>query len=226
MDVVALHRDPRRNLDRLVADRIVVAIILERIGAVGDLRDGCPGKTLGRVDDFLHRRLVGLEPVLLAEADDAPLGRDTARILRTQIAKAFARIARVVQEYVDDVLVENALLEDAHRRDAQALRIDVWHGRRIASRPAAADVDIMAAHSGIADDLPGEKDRLRHDEIGQVVVSLIRIVLVDDVAWFECFRRDAFETGAERHRHRGEMDRNVADPLHRKLAAAGQQAAG
>src|SRR5262249_44830281 len=158
-----------------------VTIILERIGAVGDLLDGRPGKTLGGVDDFLHRRLEGVEPILLAEAEDASLGRDTARILRTQIAIAFTRIARVVQQYVDDVAVDLSLFIDTHRRDAQALRIDVWHGRRIATRPAAADVDIMAAHSGIADDQSGKKDRLRHDEIGEVVVSLIRIVLVDDV---------------------------------------------
>ena len=84
----------------------------------------------------------------------------------------------------------------------------------------------MAAHGSVGDDAAIEEDGLRHDEIGQVIVTLIGIVLVEHVAGLELGRRNAHETGAERHRHRGEMDRDVAVALHRELAAAGEQTAG
>ena len=84
----------------------------------------------------------------------------------------------------------------------------------------------MTAHCRVGDDSVVEEDRLRHDEIGQVVVTLIGIVLIDDVPGLEAFRWDADEARAKGHRHRGEVDRDIAYPLHRKFTAARQEAAG
>src|SRR5262249_30202944 len=90
INVFALYPDLRSNLYRFLADRIVVTIILKRRVPVGVLLARSPRKTLGRFDFFPHSPLEIPAPVLPEEAGAPPLGRDTTRILRTQIAIAFA----------------------------------------------------------------------------------------------------------------------------------------
>ena len=54
---------------------------------------------------------------------------------------------------------------------------------------------------GVGDDVAVEEDRFRHDEIRQVIITLIGIVLIKHIAWLKLIWRYANETGAEGHRH-------------------------
>ena len=113
------------DADRLVGDAVVVDVVLELVGAVGDAPDHGAHAGLRGVEHLLQRALEARLAELVGEALDAGRAHVQRGELRLQIAPQQLRLAHVLQDGGAQRLVQLAGLEQLHRRDAQALLEDL-----------------------------------------------------------------------------------------------------
>ena len=104
------------------------------------------------------------------------------RELGAQVAEQLDRQADVLLEERHDGLVELARLVELHRRDAQALGVDLGRIGGVGARDAAADIDVVADGAGEGQPLALVIERLEDEDVRQVHAAVERIVHDEDVA--------------------------------------------
>ena len=105
------------------------------------------------------------------------------------------------------VLFGDAALVELHRRDAQALLEDLGRVGSIRPRHTPADIAVVGDDHGEAEQpLPG-KDRLEHEDVGQVHAAVIGVVEHDHVAGKHVIA-EAFDDHVHRIGHRTEVQRD------------------
>ena len=128
------------------------------------------------------------------------------RELGAQVAEQLNRQAHVLLDERHDGLVEDALVVELHRRDAQPLGIDLGRVRGVRAGDPAADIGVVADRAGEGETLALVKQRLEDEDVGQVHAAVERVVHDEDVAG----RHVVPEVAHDRlhgGRHRAEMAR-------------------
>ena len=144
--------------------------------------DGGADMAFGGVEHVLDRRrqrgaaefLDHGGQALLAELDGADLGGE--------VAAEVSGVADVQRQHLQDVLAQDAVLREAHGREAQALVPDFRGGGVVGAMRRAADVGVMRAvdgpeHQGFAIE-DGDEDR----EVWEVGTASVRVIQDIDVA--------------------------------------------
>ena len=193
--------EPDRHAD---VDAVVVQEILEREGAVGELRDLGAGHPLGMVEHGVGQLPDLGDAVAAAQIGERNLGDVAGRELRPDVAGHHLRHPDVQLEELEEGLVAPARLVDPHRRDPHALLVDLDRIGRVRARDATADIGVVGDRAREGDELALDEDRLEDEDVGQVHAAVEGIVQRVDVA-----RPDRVaETGQhrrERGRHGAEM---------------------
>ena len=140
----------------------------------------------------------------------------TSRELGAQVAEQLDRQTDVLLDERHDGLVYLARLVELHRRDTQALGIDLGRVGGIRPRHAAADIDVVADGAGEGQPLALVEQRLDHEDVGKVHAAVERIVHDEDVAGRHVVPEVAHDR-FHRSRHRAEMSRQ-GQALGRELA--------
>ena len=215
--VVACLADGDEEADRLaVVDAVVVDPVLEAPFAVGQLLQRRPRQPLGVVDDLLEIELRLLGPIARHDLGELRLADMAGGELGPQVAEQLDRQADVLLDERHDGLVELARLVELHRRDAQALGVDLRRVRGVRTGDAAADVDVVADGAGERQPLALVVERLEDEDVGQVHAAVERVVHDEDVA-----RRhvvlEVTHDGVHGRRHRAEMA-GQGEALRRELA--------
>ena len=201
---VAAAVNREMQLERAVAAPVIVDIVGEGHRLLGDvLVDQLLHGVARAVEQLLAGLLVDAGAEAIAEFADAGRRRLAACDQRTQIRPVRLGRSGVVQHDVHDTTVENALLVDLDRRDAQTF---FPYGPGIARHRAGnlpADIDHMAEDRGEADELLLVEDRQHHAPVVQVrdrAGAGIRIVPDEDIAVMDVVtigRDDAWNVGSE-----------------------------
>ena len=116
---------------------------------------------LGVIQQRFAGREYGFDAVLGAERLEALHAEAVRRHLGAQIRQALARHLAVQQDQVQDVLLQLASPVEPHRRDAQALLVDM----RVA---AIGEIRMVSEINGPGDDAAADEDRLGEHDVGQV----------------------------------------------------------
>ena len=203
--VGALEVDPHLlpvDLDRR-ADREVALERLDglggRVAPVRHLGDRGAGAPLGVVPDLGAR---GPPPVRAAASDQlggAPLGKAVDGELGAQVAAPLVARARVGGDQVDQVVVE------PRRRQDQAFLVQLGRvgGHRGGGHPA--DVGVVRARGGPAQQLAVDVDRRDERDVGQVRAAQERVVEHPDLAGLDVL----LAHGGDRGGQRAEVDGDV-----------------
>ena len=185
MDRVALDRQGDLDADRHLRAEVVLHVLGEPIGAVGDLADRHPRPLLGvvedRVDPLLHRGEAELADHLL----DAPVARADRGHHRLDVAPVDVGDAAVVSDQVLDVFLEHATPVELGGPEPQAFLEDLGRPRPDARRHRAPDVGGVDEGVAPADDAPLVEDRAEDVDVRQMRAQRarqIRVVADDDVA--------------------------------------------
>ena len=167
--VVALPPDRELHLVRAVPEPVVVDVVDERLRLLRD-RDGDEElhRVVGAVEQRLQRREVGLLAEPVAELHHALLARPAAGDDREQVGPVHLRVADVVEDQPEDVLLHLAALDDLERRDDDPLLEDRLRpgGERAGERPAR--VHLVAELRRPADELVLVEDRHEHEPVVRV----------------------------------------------------------
>ena len=208
--LVARHRHLGVDADRLVGDAVVVDLVLELVGAVGDAPDHGAHAGFRGVENLLERPL----EARLAQLGGEPLDAGRAHLqrgeLRLQVAPQQLRLAHVLQDGGAQGLVELAGVEQLHRRDAQALLEDLDRAGAVAAGRGAADIEVVAQRADEADAPAFVEHRPVGDDVGQMLAAAIGIVGDDDIVGPPLFRGDVVgEDLGEEAAHRVEVARDA-----------------
>ena len=183
---VPLAPDGEFHFERTVAQPVVVNIVLEglRLG-----RDIALDKRLhgppGAVEQGLTGGQIGVAAKPLAQFLDPLFGGFAAGHDPHQVRAVHDRDTDVVEDQVQDVLVQLALLKQLDRRDAQPLAKDRRGVGRKGAGQGTADIHLVAEHRGPADQFITVKDRDEDQKIvdvGDRSAAQIRVVEQDDIA--------------------------------------------
>jgi hypothetical protein len=158
------------------------------------------------IEHLGHESLGACRSILGDEIGELRLGDVAGGQLRAQVALHLHRQADVLLDERHDGLVELAGLVQLHRRDAQALGIDLGRVGCVRSRDAAADVGVMAAGAGEREPFAVVIERLEDEDVRQVHAAVERVVHDEDVALRHVVAEVAHDRG-QRGRHRAEMSR-------------------
>ncbi len=195
----------------VVAD-IAVHRVGELVDAVGNRVDRRRHECGGVV---LKRPAVGKNRVAAAPLDHPPhrpYADGVCRELRLKIADALGRRAHRRQNPRHQRLVAHALPIQQRRLDAQAFLVDVPRQRH-RSRRLPADVGVMGAIGGVADELWRGRtgctgvDRRNNRDVGKVGPAGIGIVHDRDIAIGQI--ADSGSHGGDGRGHGSQVNRNV-----------------
>ena len=159
-----------------------------------------------------------LRPVARDELGELLLGDVAGGELRAQVAEHLHRQAHVLLDERHDGLVELARLVELHRRDAQALGVDLGRVRGVRAGDPAADIGVVADRAGEGQPLALVIERLEDEDVGQVHAAVERVVHDEDVARRHVVAEVAHDR-LHRGRHRAEMARQ-RQALRGELAVA------
>ena len=168
---------------------------------------------------ILSRRPTPCLPRQLLEPRDATeIGRD----LRAQVAAPLLRGAHIGEDDGFHVRVGDARAGQPHRRQPQALAVDLGRGA-VGAGGIAADVGPVGAHAGEAQQgvlVEGGHD---HVDVGEMAPAEVGIVVDEDVAGLE--GGEGADDRLHRQRHGAEMNGQIG-PLRDHLAGHVEEAAG
>ena len=115
-------------------------------------------------------------PYLAAQRLEALHADAVGRHLGAQVGQALARHLAVQQDQVLHVLLQLAAAVEPHRRDAQALLVDMGVA-------AIDEVGMVGEVHRPGDDAAVDEDRLGEHDVGQVrAAALVGVVADEDVA--------------------------------------------
>ncbi|MBS1253341.1 MAG: hypothetical protein MAG451_02390 [Anaerolineales bacterium] len=132
------------DLGRLGVDAVVVHLIAEGVGAVGQVGDEAPRHAFGVAEEAGHVMLDVVLPVLADEFLHALGAFAVGRHLGAQVAGALFRRADVGEEQVQQALVEVAGFGQFQWRDDDAFLIQLL-GQRHRARRHATDIRVVSA---------------------------------------------------------------------------------
>ena len=174
-----VDREVERDLERFVAAAVVVDMVLEGIGPVGQLGNQGPHLPARAARNLLHRGGDGV----VAEAVEQVVQARRAEVERAQLGVEIAVIAPgqppVGEQDVDDVPVDRAAVGELHRRDAHPLLHDVAGRGVVVSRHVAADIEPVAHRGEVAEQFSVPEYRL--DDLDVVEVGRADIGVVQEV---------------------------------------------
>ena len=178
-------------------------MVLEGIGAVGELGNQRPHLTARAAGDLLHRR----RDDVVAEIVEQIVQPRGAEVERAELGVEVAVIAPgqpgVGEQDVDDVLVDRAAIGELDRRDTHPFLHDVGRRRVVVPRHVAADIEPMADRGEVAEQIPVAEDRLDQLDVVEMGGADIGVVEQVDVAVL----RPAIGVGA--------LDRGLGGVAHR-----------
>jgi len=113
---------------------------------------------------FQHRAAIAFHQSKNGQGPDFQTGQ-----LGVHVATDLLRFAAVAPDDVDHSLIGAATLDKFNRRQPQPFLIYFCRAREIASRRAAADIDVVDDSGGDRDPATFGIDRFERDEIRQVL---------------------------------------------------------
>ena len=182
---VAGHGQCHLEADRHLRAEVVLHVLGEAVGAVGNLPDRRARPQLRVVEDRvdpLHHRV---EPELRHHRLDAAVARVHRRDHRLDVAPVRLGDAAVVPDQVLDVLLEHAGPVELGGPEPEPLLEDLGRPRPHAGRHRPADVGGVDEGVAPADDAPPVEDGAEDVDVGQVRAERPRqvgVVADDDVA--------------------------------------------
>ena len=180
-----------------VGDAVVVDVVLELVGAVGDAADHRAHAGLGRVEHLLQRALEALLARAWPQAarcSAAPICSEASCDCRSPHSNSGWRtFCRMMAR---SGFVELAGVEQLHRRDAQAFLEDLGRARAVAAGRGAADVEVVAQRADEADAPAVVEHRPVGDDVGQVLAAAVGVVGDDDVVGPPLLRRGCSRRGS------------------------------
>ncbi len=189
VEVDRVARDRQRDLepDRHLRAEVVLHILGEPVGPVGDLPDRRPRPLLGVVEHARRSPSTTVaRPNLPHHLLDAPVARVTAATIALMSPQFDLGDAAVVADQVLDVLLEDAGPVELRRAEPQPLLEDLGRPRPDAGRHRAAHVGGVDEGVAPADDPALVEDRPENVDVGQVGAERARqvgVVADDDVAF-------------------------------------------
>ena len=213
--LLALHRhlDGHRQQARHL---LVVEHVLEAPGAVGHGGDGRAHLALGVVHQRRARLQHRLGAVLGGQRLEALHADAVGRHLGAQVGQPLGGHLAVQQDQVLHVLLQLAAAIEPHRRDAQALLVDVGVA-------AIDEVGMVGEVHRPGDHAAVDEDRLGDDDVGQMrAAALVGVVADEGVARPDVLRRVAPHDVLDEVEKAAEMDRDVLG-LAQRLAGGVEQ---
>ena len=193
---LAVHRQLAVHLRAVVA-------VGEAVGAVGDAGDASAHLALGIVLQGVAGGQHDVAAVFGAERGHALHAEAVGGHLRAQVGQSFARHLAVQQDQFLDVTLQFVAAIQPHRRDAQALLVDM----RMA---AIGEVGVVRQVDRPGDHAAVDEDRLGHDDVGQVrAAALIGVVADEHVARLHLLERMALHDVRQQADEAAEMHRDV-----------------
>ncbi len=214
-DLVARDDDLGLDLDRRVGDAVVVDLVGELVGAIGDAADDGAHAGFRRVEDLRQRALEARCAELLRLALDARRADIQGCELGLQVAPQDVGLAHVLQDDGADRFDQLALFEDLHGRDAQAFLENLRGARAVAAGGNAADVQMVAERADESDAAALVEHGHEGDDVGQMLAAAIGVVGNDDVAGLPLVGGDVLgQYLGEEERHRVQMARDARGLRH------------
>ena len=200
---IAALRDRDRDGNRLGRDAVVVHGIGVAVHAVGQRGDRGADLALAIGQRLRARRLHGGHAVAVDQLAEPSLTEPVGGDLRPEVAPALVRQGEVGEEQLHHVLPHAPGLDEADRRDPEALVPD--------------GADLLGAAVGVVRDVGHEaeqraarEDRAHQVDVGQVrAAARVGIVGDEDVARGQCLDRIAREDLADDAQQRAEVHRDV-----------------
>ena len=195
---------------------LVVEHVLEAPGAVGHGGDGCAHLALGVVHQRLARLQHRLGAVLRRQRLETFYADAVGRHLGAQVGQPLARHLAVQQDQVLHVALQLAGAIEPHRRDAQALLVDVGVA-------AIDEVGMVRQVDRPGDQAAVDEDRLGQHDVGQMrAAALVGVVADEGVARPDVLGRVAPHDVLDEVEEAAEMDRDVLG-LAERLAGGVEQ---
>ena len=218
MDVAAGHgnRQPDRDVGR--AHAVIVHRVLEAVDTVRQTGDGGAHARGGAGHDLAEAVADRGNPVMAEDLDQPaaaePAGRDLGKI----VAAPFGRNPHIEQDQIEQVLLQHALAEQAHHRDAQAFLVDLGQPAGHAAGHGTADIGMVGdvAHEG--DEIAVEIHRHRHVDVRQMGAAGDMGIVGDEQVAVADIAVEAGEQAFHQPAHGGEMDRQGGIGLHDQAA--------
>ena len=161
---------------------VVLDPVLERVLAVGDLRDLGAHAPLGVVHELLAGADHGVEPVAVQKLVQAPFGDRQRADHGVKVAPRRARRAVVGEDDLPEVVDVLAAAHDLHRRQPQTLLVDLAGVGGESAHRLAADLGEVGDVADEAVQLATVVHRLDHRVLGQVAAAAVGIVVHHHVA--------------------------------------------
>lgn len=165
--------------DRLAADAVVVAVVLELGRAVGPLGDLRPRRRLAVGEQPVEVCLQGLGAVGRRQLAQPGLAGGQRGDLGVDVGQQHVGVADVQLQQLPQRLVRLAAVVELERRDAQALLVDLRVVESHAAGHAPADVGVVRFRCGVAEQHAVHEDRLHNVDVVQVRAAVVRVI--DDV---------------------------------------------
>ena len=205
---VALDR--HRRLDLEIA-KTVSGVLEDGHTLISSIRhrlDEAPHVMIGHVEQLVDADIGGLLTVFLDHGDQVAFTHLAGADQCVEVALLVAPRPHVGEDHVQHVVARLALVPDLHRRNAQALGIDILGIGIVARRHRPADVGQMALAHRPVDQLAVIEDRLVHAGIDGMTAAEGRIIVEDEVALVDVALEE-FRHRLHGGNERSEMNRNV-----------------
>ena len=226
LDVAALHRDGDLDADRLVElDTVIVEVIDEAIGSLGDGAERLAGHDLRTLQEFVEDRGQLVVAVAVGELGQPAPRHRAGRDLGIEVAHHRIGYAHILADHLDQRVVEDAGVAQLQGRNPQPLLVDLRCVGRHRSRRHAADVLMVCHGAAQRDDLAAMKDRRDDGDVGQVRAAGVGVVQDVDVAVAHAVDGIDLEHLGDRRDEGRQMDRDRAG-LRERGAVGGEQAGG
>ena len=205
------RRDPQDDVAAGLAG-VVLEHVLGPVGAVGEGGEGGAGAALGVGEDLRHSLAQQGGSMALRELGEAALADPVGGLLGAEVGEALVRRPHPLGQPLEQAPL------DPGRRDHDALvRERVREGRHPARR-RAADVGVVGAAGGEAEQLAGDEDGRDQGHVRQVGAAAVGVVEDPGDARLVALA----EHGGDRVGHRAEVDGDVLG-LHHQLAGGVEQ---
>ena len=182
--LVALDRQRQRQPAGIAVDAVLVGIVREEVLAIRHRAQDVARLMLGIVHQPVEPVHEALSAEFLHHRLDLALAGVERAGQRLEVAHVQMRLADIHRHDPQDLLVEDPVAHQGHRREADALLMDLGQRARQARRHRAAHVGVVDMAADEADDLALVEDRLPEMGVGRVrrEIAAIGIVGEGDVA--------------------------------------------
>ena len=207
---LALLRDFHPDRQRLVDHAVAVDLRGSLVDAIGDAGDLGPHLALGAVAHFGDRRPYDVGAITVDQGGQPHFAGREGGGLGLDVANALVGDADVAEDDREDLLVHLALLEELHRRQAQAFLLHLCGAGRKTTWHHAADVGPVAGVGEPGEDLALVEEGFDEPHIHQMSATEVGIVDDEDIARLQLSCIVALhpvDNGTGRKLHRADEDR-------------------